>query len=394
MSDASPRRLRGAQRAAWAHEDPSFVDHDDPLHDVNEEPAEGSTGAARVMRVVESQEDETEPDDSTDTDEEADTSVGLDVSPEPVPPPRPLAPPTPIVVARKRVRPAHWGWRGALNRSSLGLLRLMPGPMEQRLLDEEHLVRQSTWSRPINIAIASPKSSAKTSTAVSLGGRLAQIKGGHVVVWEGTDAEGTLAERTEGFQREGVAELTAAAETVRTPGALQRFVTDQSSYAQVLGSSGKRVLSGEHVESIQTVLEHTHRIIITDTGNVPHSDVFSAVLERADVLVIPVVPRADVVNLARSLVYDLVSSPKTADLAKRAVLVNVDDGRAPTSGLNAEIVEERFAELGVETAVRVPFDKAIGDGGPITVNDFSRDSIVAWTDVAAAVVSAVAVTAE
>lgn len=386
MSGASPRRLRGAQRAAWAHEDPPVLDHD--------EPADVSPDTAPVMRVVESQVDEAESDDSADAEDEVDTSVGLDVSVESVPPPRPLSPPAPIVVARKRVRPAHWGWRGAVNRSSFGLLRLMPGPMEQRLLDEEHLVRQSTWSRPISIAIASPKSSAKTSTAVALGGRLAQIKGGHVVVWEGTDAEGTLAERTEGFQREGVAELAETAEAVRTPGALQRFVTDQSSYAQVLGSTGRRVLSGEHVEAIQTVLEHTHRIIITDTGNVPHSDVFSAVLERADVLVIPVVPRADVVNLARSLIYDLASSPKTADLAKRAVLVNVDDGRSPTTGLTAEIVEERFAELGVETAVRVPFDKAIGDGGPITVNDFSRDSIVAWTDVAAAVVSAVAVAAE
>lgn len=388
---ASVRRLRGAQRAEWAHERSLPEDHENPTP----ESAEGSLSEeVPVIGVAEPQEENTATaDEAADTEEEADTRVGLEASADLVPPPRPLSPPAPVTVTRKRVRPAQWGWRGFLNRSSFGLVRLMPGSTEQRLRDEEHLVRQSTWARPIRITVACPKSSAKTSTSVALGGRLAQIKGGHVVVWEGTDAQGNLAERTEGAQRAGLKELVDTAETVRTPGALQRFVTDQSSYAQVLGSTGNRALSGAHVNAVQTVLDHTHRIIITDTGNVPHSDVFNAVIDETDVLVVPVVPRADVVNMALSMIFDLVSSPATEDLAKRAVIVVAYDGRKPTPGLDGQL-DSRFAELGVETVVRVPYEKAIDEGGAIVLDDFSRDSIVAWTDVAAAVMSSVAVTTD
>lgn len=301
-------------------------------------------------------------------------------------PPRPLARPELLTGRRRRPRAAKWGFRGALSRAGI---RMDPGAMESRHLEHEEFIRQTTWSRPVNLAVIDDKGgSGKTPTAVTVGGCVASLKGGLTLIWEATEAEGTLEARTEGRSTRGLNGLLETAESVRTPGVMSAYVKDQTSYAQVLGSTGKRVLTGKDVTRLFEVFEHTHRIIVTDTGNDPDSEVFTNVMARADAIVVPVPMRADHANKVVSLLHRWRSDPEMADLVKRATVVITDDGKKQTPGL-AQNLSRTLEDLGVESIKHVPYDPALDNDGPIVLEDLSRESRVAWTNVTAAIVASI-----
>ena len=104
---------------------------------------------------------------------------------------------------------ATQGWRGGLAR--LGL-RVAPGAAELAALEEERelaqaeaIVRQSTWTRSVTILVANRKGGvSKTPTAILLGGTLAHVRGGGVVIPEVSDDPGMIALRAEGSPRRGL----------------------------------------------------------------------------------------------------------------------------------------------------------------------------------------------
>ena len=301
-------------------------------------------------------------------------------------PPRPLARPELLPGRRRRPRPAKWGFRGTLSRAGI---RVNPGVMEVQHREHEEFVRQTTWPRPIYVTVADDKGgSGKTPTAVTVGGFFAWLKGGLTLVWEATAAEGTLAARTEGRSSRGLNQLLKDAEQVRTPGVLSSYVTDQTSYAQVLGSTGKRVMTGDDVPRLTEVFDHTHRIIVTDTGNDPESSLFTNVLAKTDALVVPVPVRADHANKALSFLHDLRAQPETAGLVKRATVVITNDGKRQTPGLADDLLRS-LDELGVESIMHVPYDPALDNDGPIVLEDLSRESHVAWTKVTAVIAASI-----
>lgn len=301
-------------------------------------------------------------------------------------PPRPLAQPELLPGRRRRPRPAKWGFRGTLSRAGI---RMSPGAMEVRHREHEEFVRQTTWPRPVYITVALKKGgSGKTPDSVVIAGFFAWLKGGGTLVWEARESAGTLAARTEGRSSRGLNQLIKDADQVRTPGVLSSYVTDQTSYAQVLGSTGERVMAAEDVNRLTDVFDHTHRIIVTDTGNDPQSDLFANVLARTDALVVPIPVRADHANEALEFLHDLRADPETADLAKRATVVISNDGRRQTPGL-AERLVQSLEDLGVESIMHVPYDPALDNDGPIVLEDLSRESHVAWTKVTAAIAASI-----
>lgn len=261
--------------------------------------------------------------------------------------------------------------------------------MEVQHREHEEFIRQTTWPRPIYVTIADDKGgSGKTPTAVTVGGFFAWLKGGLTLVWEATEAMGTLADRSEGRSSRGLNQLLKDAERVRTPGVLSSYVTDQTSYAQVLGSAAKRVMVGDDVHRLTEVFDHTHRIIVTDTGNDPESPVFTNVLAKTDALVVPVPVRADHANKALSFLYDLRAQPETVELVKRATVVITNDGKRQTPGLADDLLRS-LDDLGVESIMHVPYDPALDNDGPIVLEDLSRESHVAWTKVTAAIAASI-----
>ena len=128
-------------------------------------------------------------------------------------------------------------------------------------------------------------------------------------------------------------------------------------------------------------LDRSYRISVADTGNVPHSSAFRAVMDRADLVVVPTTITKDSVDKATGLLRKMQDSP--TGLLQRAVVVVLDNSGPQTPGL-AVAIDEFFHAEGVGAVVHIPFEAAIAAGTAITLGDFTHESSVAWTRLAAA----------
>lgn len=371
MSQPNHPRFAGAARARSYNEriaEPPRIEHD-----------ESETVDPPVSLVEDLPEEEEE--ESVDQGESEVTEAAKgDI------PPRPLARPELLPSRTRRPKPAKWGFRGTLSRAGI---RMSPGAMEAQHREHEEFIRQMTWPRPVYITSTAEKGgSGKTPAAVVVAGLFAQLKGGLTLAWEARESAGTLSDRTEGRSTRGLNQLLRDAEQVRTPGVLSSYVTDQTSYAQILGSTGQRVMTAEDVPRLTKVFDHTHRIIVTDTGNDPQSELFSNVMAKTDALVVPVPVRADHANPVLAFLHEAKKNPETADLVRRATVVITNDGKRQTPGLAARLLNS-LEELGVESIMHVPYDPALDNDGPIVLEDLSRESRVAWTKVTAAIAASI-----
>jgi MinD-like ATPase involved in chromosome partitioning or flagellar assembly len=279
--------------------------------------------------------------------------------------------------------PAEFGRRQKLIRVlSFGLVHPQPGREEQEYRKNCRIIREGAWTRSMRIAICSPKgSSGKTPTALILGGILASQRGGSVAVWDACDAAGTLAYRAGGQQSRCVSEIAQQPDEFTDPATISTCAATQTSYADVLASLGEREFTDSSVRAITGVLDRTYRMQVADTANTPHSAAYRAVLELADILVVPTTLTADSVNKSLSLLQRLQENP--ANLAQRAVVVLSHFG-GPVAVREAH---ELFAAAGVGAVIDVPFDPHIVAGVEIDLTKLSRPSRLAWTRAGASVVA-------
>jgi MinD-like ATPase involved in chromosome partitioning or flagellar assembly len=324
--------------------------------------------------------------------------VETDVAPEPAPVTAPVparerfAEPADVrpapewVPPEPREAPAEWGARRVLVRVlSFGLVQPKPGQEELAHRQNVRLIRQAVWPRSVRIAVANPKGAAgKTPTALVLGGTLARIRGGSVAIWDASDAAGTLAARAEGAATRCVSEIAADPAAYDLPSTVALAASTQSSFADVLGSLREREFDGEDIRRVSEVLDRTYRISVADTANTPHSSAFEAVIERADILVVPTTLTADSVNKALALLRRLQDTP--SGLAQRAVVAILRSGGPETPGL-APQVPALFNAAGVGAIVEIPFDRHIATGTAITLANLAPESLVAWTRLAATTVA-------
>jgi len=290
---------------------------------------------------------------------------------EPPPPPEP---------------PAEWGKRAAVLRVlSFGLAKPRPGREELAYRRDLRAIRQATWPRSVRVAVANPKGgSGKTPTAVLLGGVLAGIRGGSVAIWDASDAAGTLGARTEGTAARCVSDIAADPQAYALPSTVGMVAATQTSFADVLGSLREREFAGPDITAVLDVLDATYRVSVADSGNVPHSAAFQALIDRADILVVPTTLTADSVNKAVALLRRLQSAP--SGLAQRAVVAVLHTHGPQTPGLSGQL-EKIFAAVGVGAVVHIPFDPHIAACTALSVGSLSHDSRVAWTRLAATTVA-------
>ena len=280
--------------------------------------------------------------------------------------------------------PAEWGTRQRIIRTlSLGLVKPAPGQEELAHRANVRTIRQAVWPRSVRIVVASPKGGVgKTPTSILLGGVLAQIRGGSVGIWDSADAANTLAARSEGTAARCISDIAAHPDDYTLPATVAMAAATQTSSADVFGSLQEREFDAGHIQSITEVLDRCYRISIADTGNVPHSPAFEAIIAHADTLVIPTVVTADSVNKALSLLRRL----QETDLAAHAVVAVTRYGGPETPGL-AKQLPTLFGNAGVGAIVDLPFDSHIAQGTQLTLGALSHPSKVAWTRLAATVVS-------
>ncbi|TFC63831.1 ParA family protein [Cryobacterium sp. TMT2-4] len=281
---------------------------------------------------------------------------------------------------------ATTGFRGAL--ASLGL-PVGPGAAElgERRRTElqtahETTVRQATWTRAVSVLVNNPKGgTGKTPTALLLGGVLAAIRGGSVAILEVSDDPGALNFRAEGNPLLGLGELVRDVDHVQTAGRLAGYTAPQTSFASVIGSTGRRDrLTGESVVAVSNVIDDFYSIRVMDSGNVPTSSAFRGAVSVSDVLVIPVMNAGDSVLEAIQLLEELrAEGGAAAELANRAIAIRLTDGRPENDAVRQE-VERLLSQAGVSALHEIPYDSHIAERGQLTLsrlNPATRDAFVA-----------------
>ncbi len=282
-----------------------------------------------------------------------------------------------------REKPAEWGRKRQIVRVlSLGLAHAKAGQEELQYRENIRAVREGSWPRCARIVVANPKGGVgKTPVAVALGGMLAKIRGGGVVVWDAADAAGTVGSRAEGRPGRCISEVDAHPESYGQPGTIAAATAPQSSFADVLGSLQDREFTEASVQRVLWALDRSYRMSVADTGNVPHSPAFREVMSRADLVVVPTTITKDSVDKATSLLRKMQDSP--TGLLQRAVVAVLENRGPQTPGL-AAAMDEIFHGEGVGAVVHIPFEPVIAAGTAITLGDFTHESTVAWTHLAAA----------
>jgi MinD-like ATPase involved in chromosome partitioning or flagellar assembly len=295
------------------------------------------------------------------------------------------------------IEPAKSGFNGFLNQLFGGLFRLAPSAKEldARELEAsqgrfEDLIRQSTWTRAVGVAVANKKGTAgKTPLSILLGGVLAAIRGGSVAILETSDDKGQLAYRAEGDPQLGMGELVANVSNVRTQSQLRGYTVTQTSFASVIGSTPKwrPPLTRENVLDVASIVDEHFTIRVMDTGNQYSSGPFGAVVEVSDVLVIPTMLAQDAVSEALELLEFLEHhGPDAARLARTAIVVMMSDGRPEfkPSRLKKQFMDKGIAE---DHIYAVPYDAHVAERGALTLNKLAPATRQALTAIAAGVVA-------
>jgi MinD-like ATPase involved in chromosome partitioning or flagellar assembly len=330
-----------------------------------------------------------------------------EVAPAPAPPVAAAVPPVPTAPAAAPVERSRdeslsvlfGGAASGLTASSAaptkstkglrGLLGLAPTAAElaeherkARMLANETIIRQATWTRHVRILIANKKGGVgKTPVSVLLGGVIAAIKGGSVAIWEVSDDPGALNFRAEGNKPIGLGELVRDVDRITSAGQLAGYGVPQTSFATIFGTVGERpALTAEDVVKVSDKIGEFYGIEVMDSGNQPTSAAFQGAASVADILVIPVMNSGDSVLLAIETLDVLRGGDAhSRALAANAVAVRLKDGR-PESETVAREVERLLASAGVTELHDVPYDPHVAERGELTLGKLApatRDALAA-----------------
>ena len=247
----------------------------------------------------------------------------------------------------------------------MGAAQAPPTETEVEDSENERIVRQSTWTRAMSVAVVNPKGqSAKTPLTLLLAGALAEIRGGGVAAWEATEVPGDLSDIAEGTPPRGLTELIAAAGTIQSAGTLAGYTAPQTSHAAVIGSvSGRDEMTPEEVRTVRDLLGTYYQIDVADTANNLQRPMLQEVLRGADAVVVPcVVNHKSVRGLQRALV----AIERVPGLSDRTVLVVTHDGGPEDAEFSRHLTEQLTRRYRVRAMVEVPYDPAIRADGELT----------------------------
>lgn len=286
--------------------------------------------------------------------------------------------------------PARWGFRGWANAATGGLLKLTPKTPEIEARAARAAVRQQ-WLGQQTVMIANPKGGEGTTiAALMLGSIFGEARGGNVVVWDTTDADGTLGSRaTITKPATTVADMLTHAGELADPStpvsALTQFLRMQPTRHEILAAAAPRpgapALSADDCRDIHRVLARVRELIILDTGNNRCRSPWLWAAYNSHLLVIPMTLREDSALVVCQMLASL-HELGLYSLITNAILVLT----VPPTGVTADkrtLILQALRDHGIRNAVEVPFDPVLAGGGRIHHAKLAENTVTAWTRVAA-----------
>lgn len=297
--------------------------------------------------------------------------------------------------------PARWGFRGWANAATGGLLGLKPRLPEQEARAALAAVKQQ-WVGHQTIMVANPKGGeGNTVAALMLGAIFGEARshtGGGVVVWDATDADGTLGARAASdLPREASVRLVLEdAEQLLAPStptsALTGYLRVQPTRNEILPAGAAEAgvqLTADECRTVHQILTRYRDLIILDTDNNRTRSSWLWAAYTAHLMIIPMTLREDsAIVVCRML--DALHELQLHTLITNAIVVLT----TPPGGVTEdrrEAILSALREMGIRNAVEVPWDPDLAGGGRIDHSKLSENTLTAWTRVAAMAATSLAV---
>jgi putative peptide zinc metalloprotease protein len=287
---------------------------------------------------------------------------------------------------RPRSATPQRGWRRALYLLSAGMINPGPGPAELRARE-----RIATIKTPLRgsrtIAVVSTKGGVgKTTSTVNLGHTFATYRGDRIVALDGNPDAGSLGYRVRRETSATADDLLAEVEAISRYSDLRAFTSQAGSRLEVIASPDdpgvSRALGEPEYQRLVGLLEHHYNVILVDCGTGILDSATRGIVDIADQLVVVTGPSVDSAR-ATSYLLDWLESHGLSTLVAGAVAVV--NGVPQRKGLvDVSEVEDHFAQR-CRRVVCIPWDKHLAAGAGTSLDECTRETRDAYTELAAAV---------
>ncbi len=290
---------------------------------------------------------------------------------------------------RDALRPAHTGWRGALN-STLGL-RLAPGAGELRTRALNATVQKGLPGHRTAVVVNIKGGASKTTATYLLAATLGRVRGGMVLAWDNNENAGNLGDRAIPAAHAHTAlDLLEHIEDFTTPehsDKLAGYIRPQGENKfHVLASQNEagttEVINATAFRRMHAALRQFYQLAIVDTGNASTAPTWQAAVDVADVLVVAISNKEDAARRAFTTIDALRAEGYGEKLANGVAIIT--QPRTASKQRLAEI-QNSLAGL-VRSVVVVPYDRTLDDGGEIVWEALAQRTRDAYLQATAAVV--------
>ena len=317
------------------------------------------------------------------------------------PPVRPTVPPTPYPdlatgALLKPAKPAPTaGWRKWLYLFSGRLINVGDGPHEARY---NSLIAQA--NRPLTgcyrIALLSLKGGVgKTTITATLGGTFASIRGDRVIAVDANPDRGTLSQKVPLETPSTVRHLLRDAEGIERYSDIRRYTSQGPSRLEVLASESdpavSQAFSAEDYTRALEVLERFYSLVLTDCGTGLLHSAMTAVLAKADALIVVSSGSVDGARSA-SATLDWLDAHGHEDLVRTSVCV-INAVRPRSGKVDMQKVVDHFSRR-CRAVLVVPFDPHLEEGAEIDLKRLRPKTREALVELAAVVAAGFPAAAE
>ncbi|BDB40417.1 MULTISPECIES: MinD/ParA family ATP-binding protein [Mycobacterium] len=290
------------------------------------------------------------------------------------------------VLLRPVKPPPSEGWRRALYVLSGQLINLGESPRATR---HNNLVAQI--NRPLRgsyrIAVLSLKGGVgKTTITATLGSMFASVRGDRVVAVDANPDRGTLSQKIPLETPATVRHLLRDADKIERYSDVRGYTSQNESGLEVVASESdptvSEAFSGDDYTRTLEILDRFYGLVLTDCGTGLLHSTMSAVLDKADVLIVVASGSIDGARSA-SATLDWLDAHGHEDLVRNSIAV-INGIRSRSGKVDMQKVIDHFARRC--RAVRVvPFDPHLEEGAEISLDRLKRDTREALAELAAAV---------
>ena len=287
----------------------------------------------------------------------------------------------------RQVKPAPTeGWRRWLYKLSGQLINVGESPRTIRYNDLTVQV-----NRPLRgcyrIAMLSLKGGVgKTTITATLGATFAAIRGDRVVAVDANPDRGTLSQKVPLETPATVRHLLRDAEGIERYGDVRSYTSQGRSRLEVLASDSdpamSEAFSADDYAKTLDILERFYGLVLTDCGTGLLHSAMTAVLEKADALVVVSSGSIDGARSA-SATLDWLDAHGHEDLVSNSIAV-INAVRPRSGKVDMQKVVDHFSRRC--RAVRlVPFDPHLEEGAEINLDLLRRETREALIELAAVV---------